>query len=236
MTSLPKIAPFLFAAAVGIFYPGFLSAKGLNGTVIRVVDGDSLLVNNKGIEENVRLIGIDAPEAHDNPKAEKDAERDSEALSKVLSRGQEAAGFVGSFVHPRDKVRVETDVQQRDPYGRLLGYVFLSDGNLLNEQILQAGYAVPLAIEPNVKFQKRFEAAYVSAVKNKRGLWDKSSAKVIPAVKTRKLHSGEKGKRKGLKKSPGPQMEVSGQVDVSGQKEVSGQENHSRKTPGSKIW
>jgi endonuclease YncB( thermonuclease family) len=31
--------------------------------VVRVIDGDTLIVNIEGIEERVRLIGVDAPES-----------------------------------------------------------------------------------------------------------------------------------------------------------------------------
>ncbi len=216
MKKFPKIK-LLLITALWTLLPSPLSAHSLNGTIIRVIDGDSLLVNNKGIEENVRLIGIDAPEAHDNPKAEKDAERDSEALSKVLSRGKEAAVYVRGFVHSGDKVRVETDVQQRDPYGRLLGYVYLSNGVFLNEKIIKAGYAVPLCIEPNVKFRKKFEFGYDSAFKNKRGLWNQARTLKLPSEKLRgeKVRSEKKGKRKKTGSPPETQTEVTDQKEVS---------------------
>jgi micrococcal nuclease len=38
-------------------------------------------------------------------------------------------------------VALEFDVQKIDPYGRLLSYVWLSDGSMLNEVLVRDGYA-----------------------------------------------------------------------------------------------
>lgn len=54
--------------------------------------------------------------------------------------GKEAAKFTASWVKPGDTVSIAFDVQQRDIYGRLLGYVYLSNGKMLNEEIVKAGY------------------------------------------------------------------------------------------------
>jgi micrococcal nuclease len=67
-------------------------------------------------------------------------------------------------------VKMEFDVQRRDKYGRLLAYLYLSDGRMLNEEIVKAGYANLMTIPPNVKYQERFLKAYREARKNKRGL------------------------------------------------------------------
>ncbi len=67
---------------------------------------------------------------------------------------------------------IEFDAQQRDRYGRLLGYVYLSSGKMLNEEIVKAGYANVMTILLNVKYQDRFLRAYQEARRRrKRGLW-----------------------------------------------------------------
>jgi micrococcal nuclease len=66
---------------------------------------------------------------------------------------------------------MEFDVQKRAKGGRLLGYVYLSDGKMLNEEIVKAGYAYPMTVPPNVKYQERFLKAYREARENRRGLW-----------------------------------------------------------------
>ena len=70
-----------------------------------------------------------------------------------------------------DTVQIEFDVQQRDKYRRLLGYVYLADGRMLNEEIIKSGYASLMTYPPNVKYQDRFLKAYRAARSEKRGLW-----------------------------------------------------------------
>ncbi len=51
------------------------------------------------------------------------------------------------------------------------GYVYLSNGKLLNEEIVKAGYANAMTIPPDVKYKDKFIRAYNQARKDKRGLW-----------------------------------------------------------------
>lgn len=46
--------------------------------------------------------------------------------------------------------------KKTDKYGRLLAYVWLSDGRMLNEVLIREGYAQVYTIPPNVKYQERF--------------------------------------------------------------------------------
>ena len=140
-------------------------------TVLKVVDGDTLLVNYKGKEESIRLIGIDTPESKANKKAKSDAQRSGEDLKTIISQGKEATEFVKTMVRPGDKLTIEFDVQTRDKYGRLLGYVYVLDGKMLNEEIVKAGYANVLTVPPNVKYEGNFVRAYREGRENRRGLW-----------------------------------------------------------------
>lgn len=139
--------------------------------VLWVVDGDTLKINYKGKEESVRLIGIDAPESRPNKKARNDAQRSGENLKTITAMGKEATECVRSLVKQGDTLKMEFDVQKRDKYGRLLGYVYLSNGKMLNEEIVKAGYANLMTIPPNVKYQERFLKAYKEAREHGRGLW-----------------------------------------------------------------
>ncbi len=150
-----------------IFLAASLNARDLE-TVKRVTDGDTLVLTNG---ERVRLIGIDAPESRPNPRAEKQAEKEGKDSKAIIAMGKEATKFVKTLVKPGDEVKLEFDVEKRDRYGRLLAYVYLSDGKMLNEEIVKAGYANLLTIPPNVKYQKKFLKAYHEARENKRGLW-----------------------------------------------------------------
>jgi len=48
---------------------------------------------------------------------------------------------VKSILQEGDTVSLEFDIQRRDRYGRLLAYIYLSDGRMLNDQIIESGYA-----------------------------------------------------------------------------------------------
>ena len=85
--------------------------------------------------------------------------------------GKQATTFVRTLVKPGDPVGIELDVQARDKYGRLLAYVYLPNGKMLNEEIVKAGYANIMTVPPNVKHQETFLRAYREARENKRGLW-----------------------------------------------------------------
>lgn len=118
------------------------SSENYTTTVIRVVDGDTLVVNYNGVEEYVRLIGVDTPES---------VHPDS---SKNTDAGFAASEFTTVYLTGKE-VELEFDVQQRDNYGRLLAYVYL-DGEMFNEKLLRTGYANIATYPPNVKYVDRF--------------------------------------------------------------------------------
>jgi micrococcal nuclease len=118
-----------------------LALEQANATVVRVIDGDTLKVRYKGEEERIWLIGIDTPESGANKKARRDTVGTGDDIQLIISQGKEATSYVKGLVKPEDSIRIEFDVQDRNKYGRLLGYVYLSDGRMLNEEIVRAGYA-----------------------------------------------------------------------------------------------
>ncbi len=87
--------------------------------------------------------------------------------------GKRATEYVESLVKTGDLITIEFDAQQRDRYGRLLSYVYLPNGKMLNEEIVKAGYANLMTIPPNVRYQDRFLKAYQESRKKRRGLWAK---------------------------------------------------------------
>lgn len=101
----------------------------------------------------IRLLLIDAPELSQYPQG-RDAKR---VLQDMLPVGT--------------NVTVETDVRVRDQFDRILGYVFLRDGKMINEEMARSGYVTALVYPPNVKYVERIRAAVADARKAKRGLW-----------------------------------------------------------------
>jgi endonuclease YncB( thermonuclease family) len=82
----------LALSVLSLFLPvaSGIPLKEDSARVLKVVDRDTLKVRYKGIEESVRLIGIDAPESRPNEKAKMDAERSGEDLKTITAMGKEA--------------------------------------------------------------------------------------------------------------------------------------------------
>lgn len=126
-------------------------AEGIPAVVVRVDDGDSLVVDIGGDERRVRLIGINAPE---NGECVGDLAKSS--LTEMIG-GRE--------------VLLETDVEDNDQYGRLLRYVWIDD-TLVNELMAGRGLALARAFEPNVARQIEIDEAGGQARDDQLGMWD----------------------------------------------------------------
>ena len=142
-----------------------------NVIVQRVVDGDTIKVIYQSKLESVRLIGIDTPEFRINKRAYLQTQEYNKDAETIVSLGLAAKEYTNSLVKKGDTVKLEFDVQKRDKYKRLLAYVWLKNGKMLNEEIIKNGYAMPLTIPPNVKYEKRFLQAYKYAREHNLGLW-----------------------------------------------------------------
>lgn len=136
-----------------------------------VFDGDSFRADMGALTQNVRLVGIECPEGTPSGKARREARRLGMSMREYLEYGNRATAYTRRLL-PRDsKFRIEYDVEKRDKYGRLLGYVWLPDGRLLNEELVKAGLADLFPTEMNVKYKKRLQAALALAKKNRVGMW-----------------------------------------------------------------
>lgn len=150
--------------------------------VLRVVDGDTIEVDFNGVEEKVRMIGIDTPES-----VHPDSDKNTEA-------GITASEYTKSMLEGK-YVTLEFDVQERDMYGRLLAYVYL-DGVMFNETLLEEGYAELATYPPNVKYVDRFTeiANRVHGGGNPGGTGDgkvpvKTSGTYVASIESDKYHN-----------------------------------------------
>lgn len=137
--------------------------------VIRVIDGDTIVVLINGIQEKIRLIGVDTPEIFD-PRG------------SAQCFGEEASEFTKSLLE-NQVVRLESDASQddRDKYGRLLRYVFLNDGTFVNKEIITQGYGHEYTYRRPYRYQTDFKNAERSAREAQKGLW---ALGVCESVKT----------------------------------------------------
>ena len=141
-------------------------------TVTRIIDGDILQALYGEREKRIRLIGIDTPESRVNKKAKRDANMSEQDIKTIIEMGRKSKKYVDGLVKRGDIITIEFDAQERDKYGRLLCYVYLSNGKMLNEEILKSGYAVIMTVPPNVKYKDIFLRAYKQARDRKVGLWE----------------------------------------------------------------
>jgi micrococcal nuclease len=181
---LLTMAIALLVALVSVFFKPSqpVEQKYMSVRVAQVYDGDTVRLNSG---EKVRLIGIDTPELHDNPKTRRDMERTGKDMATITRLGERAWHFSKSLLDGQE-IKLEFDVVQRDKYGRLLAYVYLSDGRFVNEEIIKNGYAYPMTIPPNVRYADKFLALFEAAVDQKLGLWADTKPDALPKTKTRK--------------------------------------------------
>ncbi|MCW2986848.1 MAG: thermonuclease family protein [Conexibacter sp.] len=134
------------------------SSSSGTATVVRVVDGDTIVADVGGREERVRYIGVDTPET-------------VKPRTPVQCFGKKASAENHRLVEG-ERVRLVADAEARDRYGRLLAYVYrASDGLFVNAELVRGGYATPLTIAPNVRFADRFRTLAAQAREAGRGLW-----------------------------------------------------------------
>jgi micrococcal nuclease len=115
--------------------------------VVRTVDGDTIKVMYKGVEEPVRLIGVDTPEAG--------------------QPGYHNASEYTAYLVDDKVVRLEFDKTLQDKYGRLLAYVYLPDGRMLNEELIRARHSGVYTKYP-FKYLMRFKSVERPVLRGKR--------------------------------------------------------------------
>jgi len=145
------LALFIFLS-LGVLLPH--DSLALNALVRYVIDGDTIVLSN-GIR--VRYLGINAPEIpHKDQRGEPfgiEAWRRNKEL--VLGR----------------VVRLEYGPNRRDRFGRLLAFVFLRDGRMVNEMLVKEGLAFVCIFNKRIPYKERLISAQRSAIIQRRGLW-----------------------------------------------------------------
>jgi micrococcal nuclease len=165
--------------ALGFILLLTLCAEGGNAgewvTVKRVNDGDTVQLADG---RRVRYIGVNAPEInHERNTAE--------------PFGFEARARNIELVGTR-RIRLEFDSERFDDYGRTLAHVFLPDGSMLNEKLLQSGMAYCLYKMPNIKYEARLLQAQRQAMQDRRGLWREwreKEGRYVGNLNSRRFHA-----------------------------------------------
>ncbi len=176
----PKTVWFYFIA-LAVFFIFFInrtqiyrslpqsqSADFNNVFVTKVIDGDTVVLANR---QRVRLIGIDTPEYNESDKLFRDASRSGLKPESIRALGRKSYFFTRDLCEGK-YVRLEFGPDRYDKYGRILAFIFLPDGRMVNEEVLANGYALPLLrFAFRQEYRDRFVSAYNKARINNRGLW-----------------------------------------------------------------
>lgn len=123
--------------------------------LIRVVDGDTILVSRSGEEIRVRLLTVKCEES-----VHPDAERNN-------AEGEAASAFTKEYLEDYHIVYLQFDEELYDKYNRLLAYVWLEDQvsvdskedverYMFNAILLKEGYAETVVYEPNHRYAEWF--------------------------------------------------------------------------------
>lgn len=129
----------------------------------KTIDGDTVRLTNG---KTLRYIGVDTPETVD-PRRE------------VGCFGSEASNY-NKLLTTGKTVYLEKDVSETDRYGRLLRYVYLQSGEMVNEMLVREGYAYASAYPPDIKYQERLEKLEKEARDTRRGLWGSCTESISP--------------------------------------------------------
>ena len=130
--------------------------------VLEVIDGDTIRVSYRGNRESVRLIGVDTPEVNHPDRGEEPF-------------GREAAEFVEDTLD--SWICLESDITNRDSFGRLLRYGWLPDTRLLNELLVARGLAQVSTFPPDVRhLDDRYLPAQDTARAAGLGIWSAHSS------------------------------------------------------------
>ena len=178
------IATVVVIGIIAVFFAGFSFQRSMaeveqedqmqKVSLVRVVDGDTIVVNIEGKQQKVRLIGIDAPESVANE------------ASRNIPEGVDASNYLKGLVKSGQTLYLEKDVSDTDEYGRLLRYVWIeepSDSNnaqeienkMLEGILVSAGYAQARTWEPDHAHEKALKKLMKEAIAADRGvsyLWD----------------------------------------------------------------
>lgn len=122
-------------------------------------DGDTITVEMAGKSEKIRMIGVDTPETEDPRKP-------------VQCYGKAASAFTRQLIGDQP-VRLEADPlnTNRDRYNRLLRYVYLADGRMVNAELILQGYGFAYTSFPFTKIDE-FKQHQNTAREENRGLWN----------------------------------------------------------------
>jgi len=145
--------------------------------LLYIIDGDTIKILYHGKKTSVRLLGIDTPESRKNRRAYYQARKNQQDVETIVYLGKQAKRHLKELLAGYKQVCLVYDQNSayhshRDRYGRILAYVYTSDGKFINKLMLEDVYAYLLTRYPlKPKYETVLSKAFRTAVENSRGLW-----------------------------------------------------------------
>ena len=136
---------FVLALSSSVF-----SQESTSVTVLRIIDGDTMMMMVEGKKEWVNLLAVDAPEG-------------------VQPWGMVAHNALNVLVAGKD-MRLEFDKEQRNPAGQMWGYLWVGE-TFVNLEMVLNGYALWDFWPPNIRYDEQLLDAEFQARKDRKGMW-----------------------------------------------------------------
>ncbi len=154
----------------------FEKYHGKTFSVVNIVDGDTIdidIPDGNYTHTRIRLWGIDTPETK-HPKI------------GVMYFGPQATEFATkSALGKKVVVYLDEGNRTRGKFGRLLAYVKLPDGSVLNEVLVSEGFAYA-DLRFKHSFYNKYKQLEAVARSQKKGLWQKVTREQLPEWLQRK--------------------------------------------------
>ena len=139
-------------------------------TVLEVIDGDTIdidIPDGKHEDTRIRLIGVDTPET-------------KHPTVGLMYYGPEATEYTtAQALGKQVTILLDPAGDQRDRYGRLLAYVVLPDGRVLNAELIKNGYGYAYLSFPHSEFVT-YQYLMEQAIAEKIGLWQNATRDDLP--------------------------------------------------------
>jgi micrococcal nuclease len=165
---LRRQGSIVLATLLGLLLATVLASAATehHGRVTWVHDGDTIQVAGIG---KVRLLGIDVPEKKASTR-DRYFKRQGLAPATLRNIHIRARDLVIAQSYGQT-VALTTGHPSHDAYGRLLAYVILPDGRILNRVLLEQGCAVVYR-RFDFSLKKDFLQAEAEARQAKQGMWE----------------------------------------------------------------
>jgi len=152
--------------------PVAAKAEALAYEVVRVIDGDTIVVKVDNADVTVRLIGVDTPETVHPQKPVEFFGKEASAFTTNLLAGEQVF------------LEYEEGSAKTDKYGRTLAYVYRApDRQFVNYEIVRQGYGHAYTTYPFSKMEA-FRQAEREARQSGKGLWNGEASASAPVEVT----------------------------------------------------